>query len=153
MSYAPPPPPPPHYPHPAGPQAPMAHYGYPQWQLVQQPVWQPQLAGFPLWIPTLPKIPSGPGIGGMIASTAGIPLAGMALLIALGAPVVSLFFLIPAVFFGTGGGIVLSLVSLRRIKRFPQRYSGRGISMAGFIMGIIASSLSAITLLIALSSL
>lgn len=138
-----------HYPPPGAPPAMASYgYGYPQWQMVQQPVRQLQMDGFPLWIPALPKIPSGPGIGGMIAAIVGIPLGIIALVLSFVAPMAALVLLVPALFFGAGGGVALSLVSLRRIKNHPGRYSGRGVAMAGFVMGLIATSFTGLAMLI-----
>ncbi|QSB04493.1 DUF4190 domain-containing protein [Natronoglycomyces albus] len=123
--------------------------GYP-WP--PQPV-LPSKAGFPLWIPPMPKIPSGPGIGGMVASIAALPLGVVAMIVSAVSIIGGLVLIVPTLFFGGGGGVALSLVSLRRIRRNPARYSGRGIAISGFVMGLVAVGFALIALLIVMARL
>lgn len=48
------------------------------------------------------------------------------------------------------GGLVLGKRTRREIDAEPQRYSGRGMATAGFVLGIIATALSALFVLLVL---
>ncbi|GAB3649563.1 DUF4190 domain-containing protein [Glycomyces tarimensis] len=103
--------------------------------------------GFYLVQPRLKPIPSGPAIGSLVAGIGGIPAALPGLFAAAFNPWVGLTFFMLSALLGVAS-ILLATYARRQIRRAAGGISGRGLATTGLILGIVASALAGLTLLI-----
>lgn len=143
------------------PSGPPVH-GHPQYRQQYHPApysqsfWQPMpvpasamVDGFLLVQPRLKPIPSGPAIGSLVAGIGGVIGAFPGLISAAFNPWAGLTFFMFAALFGLGS-VSLAVYARRQIRNAQGGVSGGGVALTGLILGIVASSMAALTGLIVL---
>ena len=105
--------------------------------------------GFILLQPRLKPIPSGVAIGSLVAGIGGSIAALPGLFSAAFSPWAGLTFFMLSALLGTGS-IALGVHARRQIASASGGISGRGVGLSGLVLGIVATSMAALTGLIAL---
>lgn len=108
--------------------------------------------GFYLVQPRLKPIPSGPAVGSLVAGIGGILGALPGLLFSALSPWTGLTFFMMAALLGVGS-MLLASYAKRQIKQASGGVSGGGMATTGLVLGIVASSLAALTALISITSI
>lgn len=108
--------------------------------------------GFMLLQPRLKPIPSGPAIGSLVAGIGGTLAAIPGLISAAFNPWVGLTFFMLSALLGCGS-VLLGTYSRRQIRAAAGGVSGRGMSVSGLVLGIVATALAALTGLITLAAI
>lgn len=135
-------------PHPYPSQMPPGYQYAVQWPMFAAPA-PAMVDGFMLLQPKLKPIPSGPAVGSLVAGIGGAIAAVPGLISAALNPWAGLTFFMLSALLGVGS-IMLGTYARRQITAAGGGVSGRGIAVSGLVLGIVATSMAALTGLITL---